>query len=115
MKGGSELSMEELNFINCFKSNRNWFPAEEEWEKLKEIVNKQYPTFPIGLYNSFLQLTEKELRVCYLLKIGLKTASIASLFNTYSNTISMIKKRMLYKIKEEKYREKRIEDIVFDL
>ena len=80
----------------------SWAPNSEDWNDLSIIVDKTYNNFTYNLKELLPSLTEPELRVSYLIKIGILPGRIAVFLNTSIQGISMIRSRMYEKVTKEK-------------
>ena len=79
-----------------------WKPKSEDWNELSIIVDKTYNNFTYNLKELLPSLTEMELMVSYLVKIGISPGRIAVFLNTSIQGISMTRSRMYEKITKEK-------------
>ncbi|MFA6767828.1 MAG: hypothetical protein WCR86_05350 [Parabacteroides sp.] len=61
-----------------------------EWDEFMINFNKVFHQFAYRMEESYA-LTERELRICCLIKLGLKTSKIAEVFDLENDTISRIK------------------------
>ena len=80
----------------------SWAPNSEDWNELSIIVDKTYNNFTYNLKELLPSLTEMELMVSYLIKIGVAPGRIAVFLNTTIQGISMTRSRMYEKITKEK-------------
>ena len=87
-----------VTFKRKLQQNKNI--TEEEWEQLAVIINKAYPRFTTRL-NELNPMTEQQLRISLLLKLGMKTNEIAQLTNRASSTISTTLQRLYDKTLKE--------------
>ena len=79
-----------------------WTPNSEDWNELSIIVDKTYNNFTYNLKELLPSLTEMELMVSYMIKIGVAPGRIAVFLNTTIQGISMTRSRMYEKITKEK-------------
>ena len=79
-----------------------WAPNSEDWNELSIIVDETYNNFTYNLKELLPSLTEMELMVSYLIKIGVAPGRIAVFLNTTIQGISMTRSRMYEKITKEK-------------
>ena len=69
------------------------------WKQLVEGVNKEYPKFEYRMKNTGEVLSEEDIRICYLLKSGLKPADVARIFGFSRSTATRRRKDLAYYIK----------------
>ncbi len=69
----------------------------ETWEHLANLIDKTYDHFTARLL-SLTSLKEVELRVCYLIKMGIQPVDIGPMVNRRKSTISMMCKRLYKKV-----------------
>ncbi len=70
--------------------------TEHDWEELVEKVNETYNNFTLRLTEFYPGITEQELRVSILLKIGIKPTGIGEIIAKSKQNITSIRKK-LYK------------------
>lgn len=71
--------------------------TEEDWNALSEIIDKTYNRFTARLY-ALYPFSEREIRICLLIKINLKPSQIAPLIPCAKQTLTSIRKRMYEKV-----------------
>ena len=69
----------------------------EEWKELADGVNQVYPDFTARLLE-LAKISETELQVCLLLKVGTPLVGIANMLNKTRAAITMLRKRLYKKI-----------------
>ena len=72
--------------------------TQEDWITLELELNTIYNNFAVRLKSCCEQISETELRVCYLLKAGFSVTSIAKIIGRTKSAVSMSRKRLLEKI-----------------
>jgi tetratricopeptide (TPR) repeat protein len=87
--------------IKLNAGNEKFKIKEEEWEQLAELIDKTYDSFTCRLLN-LADLSETEMRVCYLIKIGVASAHIALLMFKTKGAVTMMRQRMYQKITKQK-------------
>jgi len=101
-----EKLFEQLIHSEIYRKFHNagatWIPKSEDWNDLSIIVDKTYNNFTYNLKELLPSLTEMELMVSYMIKIGISPGRIAVFLNTSIQGISMIRSRMYEKITKEK-------------
>lgn len=83
--------LEENDYLqNIIKKEHlsKWDKAE--WDEFMTNFNKVFHQFAYRMEESYA-LTERELRICCLIKLGLKTSKVAEIFDLENDTISRIK------------------------
>ena len=76
---------------------RNSELTADDWEALRTVVEKAYPTLHDYVNNRTL-LSEKEYRICLLVVAGFKPTDIAVIMGTKVEAISMIRHRLCMKV-----------------
>ena len=74
--------------------------SESDWQEIKEEINYAYPGFTDKLVKVLPQLTEEEIRFCYLLKSGLDTCELANLLHIHGTSVDKRRYRINQKIKD---------------
>ena len=77
--------------------NPNFNLSEEEWQQLAAIIDDTFSDYTARLLD-LAKLKPIEIRVCYLLKIGLQQADIAPIILRTKSAISMMCKRICQKL-----------------
>ena len=72
--------------------------CQEHWTQLADAINAAYPDFTNRLYTLYPNLSELELRVCYLTKINMKRGRISELTDRAPSTITNTFTRLYQKI-----------------
>lgn len=70
----------------------------EKWHELAEALDNTYPRFTERILNVCLQLTETELHVCRLTKMGISPSNIAIILKYSKQNISNIRSKIYKKI-----------------
>ena len=61
--------------------------SDDEWKELLGAVDRLYPGFTHGVQAGFKRVSEAQLRVCYLTKIGLSGPQIVNLTGYQRQTV----------------------------
>lgn len=69
----------------------------EDWDVLAEEIDKTYNRFTSRLYTLYA-FSEREIRICLLIKINLKPSKIAPLIPCAKQTLTSIRKKMYEKV-----------------
>ena len=83
----------------------------EEWELLGRDIDEAYDNFSYRL-SDITSLSEQELHVCFLIKIGLAPSEIAQILCTSRNSISMLRSRLYKKLTKEKGTPKQLDEFI---
>lgn len=75
---------------------------DEDYEQLEDIINETYNNFTFRLRELYPSINTKEMHICWLLKIGLRTKEIKNILNSSSEDISMCRLRLYKKIFNKK-------------
>jgi hypothetical protein len=71
---------------------------DSEWEELRQAIDTAFPDFTIKLHRKHSSLSQREYRVCLLLKIGVRPSRIAKMLCCERKTISSIRRRLSEKM-----------------
>ena len=103
----NEEDLREMNFIQTeiylklkeiSSDEKGKMMTQEDWITLELELNNIYNNFAVRLKSCCEQISETELRVCYLLKAGFSVTSIAKIIGRTKSAVSMSRKRLLEKI-----------------
>lgn len=103
----SKEDLREINFIQTeiylklkeiSSDEKGKKMTQEDWITLELELNTIYNNFAVRLKSCCEQISETELRVCYLLKAGFCVTSIAKIIGRTKSAVSMSRKRLLGKI-----------------
>lgn len=85
--------------------------SEAEWEQLAQYIDNIYDDFTNRLLR-LCNMSETELRVCYLIKINVPPVGISALVCRNKNAISMLRKRLYEKITHQEGNAKQLDDFI---
>ncbi len=88
--------------------------TDEEWQELAQGIDEVYDNFTLRLI-SLTDLSEVELRTCYLLKIGIAPVDIAKLLCKTRGAISMLRQRLYSKITNKHGAASQLDEIIMRL
>lgn len=88
---------------------------ETSWKELGKIINDTYPHFTEQLYILNPQLSENELRICYLIKIRMSVKDIANILHRSVSAISNSRARLYKKIHEVDGNGEMLDQFILDL
>jgi len=103
----SKEDLREINFIQTeiylklkeiSSDEKGKMMTQEDWITLELELNTIYNNFAVRLKSCCEQISETELRICYLLKAGFSVTSIAKIIGRTKSAVSMSRKRLLEKI-----------------
>ena len=73
-------------------------PTEEEWNLLQSQISTYYPGFHDFMQEHDFHLSDKERKICLLLRIGFKPTNIANMIGVTSSYITELRTKMLQKL-----------------
>ncbi len=85
--------------------------SEEEWKQLAHYLDDIYDGFTHRLL-AIVNLSDTELRTCYLLKLEVSPTTMATLLFKSKQAISMIRKRLYEKITHKKGTPKQLDEFI---
>jgi len=93
------LESNQINRTRLIASLRSNNRAEINWEEFKVYFNELHPEFVQSLWKMNATLTEREVKVCILVRLGLQTKDIALLTKLTPKTIEIYRYRIRKKLK----------------
>ncbi|MEG2164578.1 MAG: hypothetical protein RRY55_08920 [Bacteroidales bacterium] len=99
-----ELSLKKSDIYQLFHEavNREEITlSEEHWKELQQIIDITYNNFTKQLYALCPQISEHELRICYLIKISISIKGISQTLIRSTSAISNSRVRLYKKIHGE--------------
>ena len=97
--------------IKCSSHENNFHLSETEWKQLAQYIDDIYDDFSNRLLR-LCNMSEMELRACYLIKIDVPPTVISSLVCRNKNTISMLRKRLYKKITQQDGDAKQLDEFI---
>ena len=94
--------------------DEQWTPCAEDWKNLVEIIDQTY-NFTYNLKGLLPNISDIELKISYLIKIGIQPGKISLLLNTSMQNVSMSRSRMYEKITREKGAASKFDELVSQL
>lgn len=87
-------------YIKCYEAtqNSNIKLNDSDWDDLQKEVNRTYCGFTERLFNLYSAISQIELRICLLIKIGIPVATISQLIYRTPSAVSMSRKQLYKKI-----------------
>ena len=100
---GNQKKVEQLELSRLFHCARSeeLKVTEEDWTALQQYVKEQYPNLIPTLYDKVPKLSEIELRISMLIKVGVSVTDIAYLVNRTKQAITVSRARLYKKITAE--------------
>ena len=99
--------------IRMYAGKEDFRLNDDEWDELTSHINKVYNGFVRRLLE-LVDLSETELRVCCLVKIGIQPAAIATMLFKTKAAISLIRCRMYQKLTGEKGTPKQFDEFLMN-
>ena len=93
-----ELERSQLYRQLMARSGQKGFTlTDEQWEELGDMVDRAYGDFTQALF-SIHKLSDIELHVCYLLKLGIPLTDVANMLNRSRSAITHLRSRLYEKL-----------------
>ncbi len=113
-----ELSLRKSDIYQLFhqavhQDNRSI--TEESWKELQKIIDTTYNRFTEQLYALHPQISENELRICYLIKIQIPIKGIARILLLTQGAISNSRARLYKKIHRTEGNGEMLDKFILDL
>lgn len=89
--------------------------GEEDWKQLYAAIDTYYPLFVKRLYELCPSMSERERKVCILIKALVPVKDISILLECESSAISKLRKRLYQKITGEEGNAKKMDELIADL
>ena len=89
--------------------------GEEDWKQLYAAIDTYYPLFVKQLYELCPSMSERERKVCILIKALVPVKDISILLECESSAVSKIRKRLYHKITGEEGNAKKMDELIADL
>lgn len=87
----------------------------EDWQELQEQVDEAYGGFTTRLKELYPQISEKELHICLLIKIGVTPTQMATIMISSKQDISSVRSRLYTKLSGTKGSSKQCDQLVQSL
>lgn len=94
----SNESGNPIEYMHLFKVIENNMHTEEEWEAFKQNFERIHPTFFGNLQERFTDLTQAEIRLCVLLRLGMSQKEIATMINITPDSVKRSRNRLRHKL-----------------
>jgi tetratricopeptide repeat protein len=89
--------------------------GEEDWNTLREELDKTYNNFTNRLYQLYSGMSLIELRICYLIKISVKVTDMAKILGRSKSSVSSSRTRLYKKMKGEDGTPNELDELIADL
>lgn len=87
--------------------------TDKEWQQLGEYIDKVYDNFTQRLF-SLVQLSDIELKTCYLIMLKIAPADIAIMLYKSKTAISMLRRRLYQKITHRTGTAKQLDEFILN-
>lgn len=88
---------------------------DEDWDTLRIAIDMAYPQFTERLYGLCPRLSQKELHICYLIKLSLSYMSMAHILVCTPSSITQTRKRLYKKISGREGTGEDLDKLIVDL
>lgn len=89
--------------------------TEDDWKELHIAIDNTYPNFTDRLYSLYPNLSQRELYICYLIKISMPNKDMADLLNLTPSAVTQARKRFYKKIYGETGNGELLDKMILDL
>lgn len=89
--------------------------TQDNWKALQQIIDTTYPDFVNHLYSVCPQISDQELRMCYLIKIQIQVRGIAQILNRTTSAITNSRIRLYKKIYGTQGKAEDLDKFILDL
>lgn len=89
--------------------------TEDDWEELRVSIDTTYFRFTEKLYSLYPDLSQRELRICYLIKISMPNNAMARVLVLSPSAVTQARKRLYKKIYGEEGNGESLDKIIIDL
>lgn len=121
IKDEKELRVLSLRKSIIYRFFREWNVetcgniTQDKWDELRVAVDTVYPRFTDRLLLLYPKLSEQELRICYLIKIGIGVKTIALMLNKSISAITNARTRMNKKLRGVDGKAEQFDQFIADL
>ena len=98
--------------IKEYAGQDNFRLTEDEWKMLAQQIDDTFDDFTARLRTLYDGISLYELRICYLLKLGLPSTAIAAMLCRSDAAICMARQRLYYKLTGNKGRARTTTDFI---
>lgn len=95
--------------------NVSWKPETEDWKSLSTLIDKTYNNFTYNIRGLYPLISDYELKISYLIKIGVSPGKIASILNSTMQGVTMTRNRLYEKITKEKGSTIKFDELILKL
>nr|WP_242506851.1 tetratricopeptide repeat protein [Parabacteroides goldsteinii] len=119
-KGHLELSFRQSEIYQLFhqavhQDDKLKSISIDSWKQLQNMIDITYNNFTEQLYALYPQISEHELRICYLIKIQIPTKNIAKTLSRSFSAISNSRVRLYKKIHGKEGKAEMLDKFILDL
>ena len=98
--------------IKLNAGKENFHLKDPEWELLSNAIDEQYDSFTIRLLALNSTLSEHEMHVCYLVKLGLSSVAIGKMLYKSDKAIFMTRQRLYAKLMGKEGTARQLNDFI---
>ena len=111
------ILLEQITHSVIFRKfhDEHFNPCSEDWIDLMVLIDKTYNNFTYNLKGLLPNISDLEIKISYLIKIGLQPGKISLLLNTSTQTVSMTRSRLYVKITGKKGTASKFDDLISKL
>lgn len=88
--------------------------TESEWSELALLIDATFSNFTQRILELYQRISTEELRVCYLVKIGIPVKKIAILMSVTSSGVSQCRRRLYKKLTNEPENAEKFDSFIAD-
>lgn len=89
--------------------------SDSEWSELSLLIDATYSDFTKRILNLAQRISVEELRICYLVKIGIPVKRIANLMNLTSSGVSQCRRRLYKKFTQNPESAEKFDQFIIEL
>ena len=89
--------------------------SDEEWRELQKAIDQAYNDFTNRLYRLYPQISQHELRICYLIKVQIPVKEIAKILLRSASAISNSRVRLYKKLHGKEGKTEEFDRFILDL
>lgn len=89
--------------------------SESEWSELSLLIDATYSNFTKRILDLSQRISQEELRICYLVKLGIPVKRIAKLMNLTSSGVSQCRRRLYKKLTDKPESAEKFDQFIIEL
>lgn len=91
-----------------------WSFTESEWEELRLLLDATYSDFTKRLIKLYPRISQEELRICYLIKMGVAIKKIGLIMCISTSAVSQSRRRLYKKLTNEPESAEKLDVLIID-